>query len=145
MFFLFCVGINIVLEVVDVEVLSMIISLALVVPSLALGARRLHDIGKSGWWQLLWIVPIVGWIIIIVFWATETTLADNQYGAPARPKVVSTAGTPAAPAAPVVPVATAPMAEATHSEAVSHTAESTTAAPIEVSPTESSTPTDARS
>jgi uncharacterized membrane protein YhaH (DUF805 family) len=33
------------------------------------GARRLHDIDRSGWWQLLYFFPIVGWIVLIIFWA----------------------------------------------------------------------------
>jgi uncharacterized membrane protein YhaH (DUF805 family) len=107
MFVLFCFGINVVLEVIGIELLSFVVSLALLVPSLAMGARRLHDTGKSGWWQLLWLIPVIGWIIIIVFWATDTIPAENQYGAPARPKDVSTANPGAAPAA------TAPAAVAT--------------------------------
>ena len=38
-------------------------------PSVAVGARRLHDIDRSGWWQLLYFFPIVGWIVLIIFWA----------------------------------------------------------------------------
>lgn len=53
-------------------VLNSIFSLALLVPTLAIGARRLHDIGKSGWWQLLVLVPIVGWIILIYFWVQKS-------------------------------------------------------------------------
>ena len=87
MFVLFSCGLNIILEIVGIDILGLIVSLALFVPSIALGARRLHDIGKSGWWQLLWLIPVIGWIVIIVFWAQETTSSDNQYGAPATPKV----------------------------------------------------------
>ena len=45
---------------------SSVVLLALLVPSLAVGARRLHETGRSGWWQLLWLVPFVGWIACIV-------------------------------------------------------------------------------
>jgi len=45
--------------------LGSIYGLAVLVPSLAAGARRLHDIGKSGWWQLLVLIPLVGWIYVI--------------------------------------------------------------------------------
>jgi len=51
-------------------ILGGLYSLATIVPSLALGARRLHDVNRSGWWQLLAIIPIIGWIILIVWWAT---------------------------------------------------------------------------
>ncbi|HEY5798676.1 MAG TPA: DUF805 domain-containing protein [Burkholderiaceae bacterium] len=39
------------------------------VPSFAVGARRLHDTGRSGWWQLLWLVPVLGWLPLIYFFA----------------------------------------------------------------------------
>lgn len=59
--------ISILISFFNSEMLNNIYSLALVIPSLAIGARRLHDIGRTGWWQLLWLVPIVGWIILIIF------------------------------------------------------------------------------
>jgi hypothetical protein len=40
-----------------------------VLSCVAVGARRLHDIDRSGWWQLLYFFPIVGWIVLIVLWA----------------------------------------------------------------------------
>jgi uncharacterized membrane protein YhaH (DUF805 family) len=51
-------------------VLGMLFSLAVLVPSLAVGSRRLHDLGKSGWLQLLGLIPLVGWIILI-YWAAQ--------------------------------------------------------------------------
>lgn len=51
--------------------LSSLFSLATLVPRLAAGARRLHETNRSGWWQLLWLVPVVGWIVIIIFLAQE--------------------------------------------------------------------------
>ncbi len=70
-------------------VLSTVYSLALIVPSIAVGIRRLHDTTKSGWWLLLWFLPIVGWIILIVFFATQGNPGENQYGAvpPSEPAV----------------------------------------------------------
>ena len=47
--------------------LSSLYSLFSLVPSLAVGARRLHDTGRSGWLQLLGLIPIIGWIILIYF------------------------------------------------------------------------------
>ena len=61
-------------------VLTSIYELAVLVPSLAVGARRLHDTGKSGWWQLLHLIPIVGTIVLIVFFATDGDRAPNKYG-----------------------------------------------------------------
>ena len=54
------------------EVVSGLFSLAVLVPWLAAGARRLHDTNRSGWLQLLWIVPLIGWIIVIVFLVQES-------------------------------------------------------------------------
>ncbi|MFM8350808.1 MAG: DUF805 domain-containing protein [Actinomycetales bacterium] len=47
---------------------------------IAIGARRLHDTGKSGWLELLWIIPCVGPIILIIFWVQGSQPGDNQYG-----------------------------------------------------------------
>jgi uncharacterized membrane protein YhaH (DUF805 family) len=60
--------------------IATIYSLALLVPSIALAARRLHDINRSGWWQLLAIIPIIGWIIVIIWYATDSDGGSNQYG-----------------------------------------------------------------
>jgi uncharacterized membrane protein YhaH (DUF805 family) len=57
-----------------------ILLLALLVPGLAVGARRLHDTGRSGWWQLIGLVPLVGIIVLIVFWAQEGHAAPNAHG-----------------------------------------------------------------
>ena len=59
--------------------LNSLVSLALLLPSLAVGTRRLHDIGKSGWFQLLWFIPIIGWAILI-YWFVQPTGGPNQYG-----------------------------------------------------------------
>ncbi len=96
-------GINVVMSVVHLDVLSMIVGLGLLVPNLAMGARRLHDTGRSGWFQLLLLIPIVGWIIVIIWLAQETTPSDNEYGAPAKPKVVRGAMPGSTPANPPTP------------------------------------------
>lgn len=59
--------------------LSSLYSVAVLVPTLAVGARRLHDTGRSGWWQLL-IFTCIGVIPLIVFWAMEGDRGPNQYG-----------------------------------------------------------------
>lgn len=86
MFTLFSFILYVVLEVIADDIVTLLVSLAFSLPSLALGARRLHDIGKSGWWQLLSVVPIIGWIVLAVWLAQKTTTSDNMYGAPAVPK-----------------------------------------------------------
>lgn len=61
-------------------VLSAIWGLAVLLPQLAVGSRRLHDTGKSGWLQLLILIPCVGLIVLIVFWAKATVSGPNAYG-----------------------------------------------------------------
>jgi uncharacterized membrane protein YhaH (DUF805 family) len=62
------------------ELVNSLVSLALLVPSIAVGARRLHDIGKTGWLQLLWIIPLIGWALLI-YWAVQPSGPPNEYGA----------------------------------------------------------------
>ena len=64
-----------------IPVIGWSISIALIIPNLAVGARRLHDTGRSGWWQLLQLLPIVGIIVLIVFWVQDSNAGENQYGA----------------------------------------------------------------
>ena len=52
----------------------------LLLPGLAVGVRRLHDTNRTGWFILLGLIPIVGPIILIVFFVSEGTPGDNQYG-----------------------------------------------------------------
>jgi uncharacterized membrane protein YhaH (DUF805 family) len=86
-FVLFQVVVLFILGMVS-QTLSSLASLAMLVPALAVGARRLHDIGKSGWLQLLGLIPIVGWIILI-YWACQPGQPEaNQYGAPPSTAVV---------------------------------------------------------
>lgn len=79
-FALFCVVVSLGLGIAS-SALSTLFSLATLLPSLAVGARRLHDNNRSGWLQLLWIIPVIGWIIMIVLLAQEGSSEDNQYGA----------------------------------------------------------------
>ncbi len=81
-FALFCFVIALVLEFVN-SYASYAFSLATLLPSLAVGARRLHDINKSGWLQLIWIIPILGWIYMIYLCVQPSEEGDNQYGPPA--------------------------------------------------------------
>jgi len=53
---------------------------AMLVPSLAVGTRRLHDIGRSGWWQLIVLVPFAGVIVLLVFFVLDGQPGPNAYG-----------------------------------------------------------------
>lgn len=84
MFVLFNFIVAFVLGIIDgligITVLSTIYSLAVIIPSLALCFRRLHDIGKSGAWILIGLIPLVGEIILLVFFCTDSQAGENQYG-----------------------------------------------------------------
>ena len=60
-------------------VLYLVTGLTIFLVSAALNARRLHDIGKSGWWQLLSLIPLIGSLILFI-WFLRPSDGDNQYG-----------------------------------------------------------------
>lgn len=84
MFVLFNFIVALILGIIDgllqINILSTIYSLAVLIPSLALCFRRLHDIGKSGAWILLAFIPLVGEIVLIVFFCMDSQAGENQYG-----------------------------------------------------------------
>jgi|SRR6185369_2962339 len=61
------------------NLLGIVYSLATLLPGFGVGIRRLHDTGRSGWWTLLAFIPIIGWIILLIFLVTDST-GDNEYG-----------------------------------------------------------------
>ncbi|MEG9883843.1 MAG: DUF805 domain-containing protein [Hyphomicrobiales bacterium] len=54
--------------------------LVALLPSFAVGARRLHDTGRSGWWQLLALIPFIGSIVLIVWWCRPSENQNNRFG-----------------------------------------------------------------
>jgi uncharacterized membrane protein YhaH (DUF805 family) len=64
----------------DIGVLSTVYSIFVFIPGLAVAVRRLHDINKSGWWILIAFVPILGWILIIVWSLMPGNPGSNDYG-----------------------------------------------------------------
>jgi uncharacterized membrane protein YhaH (DUF805 family) len=95
-FFLFYILINIGLSFIDnvtgtldadtgVGLLSGLFSLAVLIPSIAVGVRRLHDTSRSGWWLLIGFIPLIGTIVLIVFFVQDSMPGDNEYGP--NPKV----------------------------------------------------------
>jgi uncharacterized membrane protein YhaH (DUF805 family) len=67
-------------DVYDVGLLSSLYSLAVLLPSIAVSVRRLHDIDRTGWWMLIAFVPLVGAIVLLVFAVLDSTPGDNRYG-----------------------------------------------------------------
>ena len=92
-FVLFGILGGIITSIIDVMILgypfeengpiNLIFSVALIIPSISVTARRLHDINRSGWWQLLWIT-IIGGILLIIWHATEGENKKNKFGPPIK-------------------------------------------------------------
>lgn len=62
------------------DIVSLIWSLAVLLPGLAVAVRRLHDIGRSGFWIFIILIPLVGWIIMIVWLIKDSAPGENKYG-----------------------------------------------------------------
>jgi uncharacterized membrane protein YhaH (DUF805 family) len=85
MFFLFnlliAIGIAIIESIIGTGgILGIIFSLAMLVPGIAVTVRRLHDTGRSGWWVLISLVPVIGWIVLLVFMLLDSEPTTNEYG-----------------------------------------------------------------
>jgi uncharacterized membrane protein YhaH (DUF805 family) len=64
----------------QIGLLSGLYCLGVVLPSLAVGVRRLHDIGRTGWWLLISFVPVIGPIVLLIFFILDSQTGDNEYG-----------------------------------------------------------------
>ena len=84
MFTLINIIVSIILSCIDVfvgtAILGMIYSLAVLIPSLAVTARRLHDTDRTGWWILIGLVPVIGLIVLLVFMVLEGQPGTNRFG-----------------------------------------------------------------
>ena len=84
MFTLINIIVSIILTCIDVfvgtAVLGMLYSLAVLIPSLAVTARRLHDTDRSGWWILISFIPAIGLIVLLVFMVLESQPGSNRFG-----------------------------------------------------------------
>ncbi|WP_340123238.1 DUF805 domain-containing protein [Methylobacter svalbardensis] len=90
-FFLFNIIISMILSAVDgltgsfnpetgVGLLGGIYTIAVLIPSIAVSVRRLHDTGRSGWWLLIGLIPLIGTIICFVFMVQDSESSENEYG-----------------------------------------------------------------
>lgn len=85
MFTLFNFIVTILLTIVEYmtgiqSVLVIIYSLILLLPSIGVAVRRLHDIGKTGWWLLISLIPVIGGIVLLVFNCLDSEPGANKYG-----------------------------------------------------------------
>ncbi|BEU01299.1 membrane protein [Agarivorans sp. OAG1] len=79
-YFIFGIAANIIDAIIGLPLLSLVLTLGLLIPSISIAARRLHDTGRSGWWQLIALIPLIGAIILLIFLASDSH-EDNNYGA----------------------------------------------------------------
>jgi uncharacterized membrane protein YhaH (DUF805 family) len=129
--------------VTQTTLFEVLVTLALFIPSISAGARRLHDVGRSGWWQLLYLTVVGG--LVVLFWlVSKGDSATNQFGEPPgdfptpgsdRPSGIPTASTPphrgSLPAAPLTgasPSTARPTSASPHPPPASVVMEPTTAA-----------------
>jgi uncharacterized membrane protein YhaH (DUF805 family) len=81
LFVLLCsIAASIIDAVLGVYLITSLVNLAVFLPGLAVGIRRLHDLDRTGWWVLLVFIPIVGAIILIIWACTKGTEGPNRFG-----------------------------------------------------------------
>jgi uncharacterized membrane protein YhaH (DUF805 family) len=77
-------GLSLVAAIIDAAIgfpfFQLVVALGLFVPSLAVAVRRLHDTGRSGWWLLIGLIPLVGAIVLLVFLASDGERGPNRWG-----------------------------------------------------------------
>jgi uncharacterized membrane protein YhaH (DUF805 family) len=92
LFYLFVITGSIVLTLADISMdtfydpigiglLSGLFAVVVIIPSISVGVRRLHDLDRSGWWSLLGFLPVIG-LVLIAFWCMKGTNGSNKYGDP---------------------------------------------------------------
>ena len=81
---LFIVIADIVTGIIDaalgIQLVTSIFGLVTLLPSLAIAIRRLHDLDRTGWWVLLGLIPLIGWIILLIWYVTKGTDGPNRFG-----------------------------------------------------------------
>jgi uncharacterized membrane protein YhaH (DUF805 family) len=64
----------------NVGLLGGIYGLAIIIPSIAVSVRRLHDVDRTGWWVLISLVPVIGTLVLLVFAVLDGTPGENRFG-----------------------------------------------------------------
>jgi uncharacterized membrane protein YhaH (DUF805 family) len=85
------------------QILYVLLVLAVLVPSIAVGVRRLHDTGRSGWWLLIGLIPLIGAIVLIVFYVQDSAPGANEYGPSPKGDAGAAPPPPPPPATPPPP------------------------------------------
>ncbi|KAF7785795.1 hypothetical protein PRUB_a0178 [Pseudoalteromonas rubra] len=100
-FVLFTILVSVVLGLIDIALglyseeaglglLSGLYALIVIIPSIALSIRRLHDTGRRGWWLLISFIPLIGPIVLIVFYVMDSQPGENDYGPNPKEQVHNT-------------------------------------------------------
>jgi uncharacterized membrane protein YhaH (DUF805 family) len=96
---LFIVIADIVAVIIDqalgMQLVTGLFGLVTIIPNIAIAIRRLHDLDRTGWWILLGFIPLVGWIILLIWYVSKGTDGPNRFG----PDPLATLGLPATRAA----------------------------------------------
>jgi uncharacterized membrane protein YhaH (DUF805 family) len=81
LFYFICLVVAIIIDsVLRTRVLTAVVWLGIVLPTLALSVRRLHDLDRSGWWLLLALIPLIGSIVLLIWFCTRGTDGSNRFG-----------------------------------------------------------------
>jgi uncharacterized membrane protein YhaH (DUF805 family) len=64
----------------DYEPVHVLYNLTVLIPSIAVTVRRLHDTNRTGWWVLIGLIPIIGFIVLLIFTVQDSQKGENQYG-----------------------------------------------------------------
>ena len=96
---LFIIIADIVAAIIDqtlgIQLVTGLFGLVTIIPNIAIAIRRLHDLDRTGWWILLGFIPLIGWIILLIWYVTKGTDGPNRFG----PDPLATLAMPAAPRA----------------------------------------------
>jgi uncharacterized membrane protein YhaH (DUF805 family) len=64
----------------DIHFVTGVFGLVTIVPNISVAVRRLHDLDRTGWWLLIGFIPLVGWIILLIWYCTRGTAGPNRFG-----------------------------------------------------------------
>ena len=94
---LFIIIADIVAAIIDqalgIQLVTGLFGLVTIIPNIAIAIRRLHDLDRTGWWILLGFIPLIGWIILLIWYVTKGTDGPNRFG----PDPLATLAIPATP------------------------------------------------
>ncbi len=74
------IGAEIIDAVLGITAINPLFGLAIILPSIAVAIRRLHDLDRSGWWIFIGLIPLIGWIVLIIWHCTRGTAGPTRFG-----------------------------------------------------------------